>query len=56
MTDIEPDDIPQGITLPADMPIPVLAMLQTTITEAWEDYDGSPDDPEEFWDFLADLK
>lgn len=38
---------------PKDMPLPVIAMLQETIKEAWADYDGDPHNAEEFWAHLA---
>lgn len=47
------NDIPLGITLPDDMPVPVATMLQTTISEVWADYDGDPLNAEEFWNFLV---
>lgn len=47
------DDVPLGITLPDDMPISQAAMLQVTLVEAWKDYDGDPNNAEEFWNFLT---
>lgn len=46
-------DMPLGITLPDDMPVPVAAKLQVAIVEAWEEYEGDPSNAEEFWNFLT---
>lgn len=38
---------------PKDMPIVQIAMLQTTIGEAWAEYGGDPNNGEQFWNFLV---
>lgn len=46
-------DIPAVIMPPHTMPYPVVALLQATITEAWLDYGGDPNNPEQFWNHLV---
>lgn len=41
------------IRTPIDMPLKQIAMLQTTIHEAWAAYDGDPHNAEQFWNFLV---
>jgi hypothetical protein len=35
------------------MPLAVVVMLQSTIADAWADYEGDPNNPGEFWAYLA---
>jgi hypothetical protein len=46
-------EIPTVITPPAEMPYPVVAMLQATIIEAWAEYGGDPSHSEQFWNHLV---
>lgn len=54
LADDAPDfPLPTGVTLPEGMPFTHAAMLQATIDAAWRDYEGDPNNAEEFWNFLT---
>lgn len=45
--------LPSVIEPPDGMPYMVVAMLQATIEEAWQQYGGDPTNSEQFWNFLV---
>lgn len=48
-------EVPLGITLPKGADLVIAAMLQATIDTAWKSYTGDREDPEAFWNHLADM-
>jgi DNA-binding GntR family transcriptional regulator len=44
--------LPTQITVPQDMPPGVVAMLQATLADAWNDFEGDRNDPAAFWSYL----
>lgn len=45
--------LPSVIQPPDGMPCMIVAMLQATIEEAWQQYGGAPTSAEQFWNHLV---
>lgn len=42
-----------SITPPPDMSVGVVRMLEASITQAWDRYDGDPLNAQQFWNHLV---
>lgn len=46
---------PTTIFPPDGMPVNLVAMLQATIDDAWQEYGGDPYNAEQFWNHMVGL-